>query len=85
MDTAVYVNSTFVGEWKYGYSTFEFDITPSLREGVNEVSVRIDYRYLNSRWYSGAGISGTCGGSAEAAALLRRTAFILRRWRMPMP
>lgn len=56
MDTAVYVNSTFVGEWKYGYSTFEFDITPSLREGVNEVSVRIDYRYLNSRWYSGAGI-----------------------------
>lgn len=56
MDTAVYVNSTFVGEWKYGYPTFEFDITPSLREGVNEVSVRIDYRYLNSRWYSGAGI-----------------------------
>jgi len=45
-----------VGEWKYGYSTFEFDITEYLREGGNLITVRVDYQAPNSRWYSGAGI-----------------------------
>ncbi|MBQ7783915.1 MAG: glycoside hydrolase family 2, partial [Oscillospiraceae bacterium] len=56
MDSRVYVNGSLAGEWKYGYSTFEFDITELLNEGENEISVRVDYRSPNSRWYSGAGI-----------------------------
>lgn len=56
MDTTVYVNGECAGEWKYGYSTFEIDMTPYLRAGKNEVHVRVVYRYLNTRWYSGAGI-----------------------------
>ncbi|MGN0506682.1 MAG: glycoside hydrolase family 2 TIM barrel-domain containing protein [Lachnospiraceae bacterium] len=56
MDTTVYVNGQEAGEWKYGYSTFEIDMTPYLRAGKNEVHVRVVYRYLNTRWYSGAGI-----------------------------
>lgn len=56
MDSRVYVNGVLAGEWKYGYSTFEFDITDLLREGENLISVRVDYREPNSRWYSGAGI-----------------------------
>lgn len=56
MDTTVYVNGKCAGEWKYGYSTFEIDMTPYLKVGKNEVYVRVVYRYLNTRWYSGAGI-----------------------------
>lgn len=56
MDSKVYVNGTLAGEWKYGYSTFEFDITKLLVEGDNLITVRVDHREPNSRWYSGAGI-----------------------------
>lgn len=56
MDSRVYVNGKLVGEWKYGYSTFQFDITDFLNEGENLIAVRVDYRAPNSRWYSGAGI-----------------------------
>ncbi|MCM1299126.1 MAG: DUF4982 domain-containing protein [Firmicutes bacterium] len=56
MDSAVFVNGSLAGEWKYGYSTFEFDITELLREGENLIAVRVNYQSPNSRWYSGAGI-----------------------------
>ncbi len=56
MDSKVYVNGQLVGEWKYGYSTFEFDITDYLNDGENLIAVRVDYRCPNTRWYSGAGI-----------------------------
>lgn len=56
MDSSLFVNGKKVGEWKYGYSTFEFEITDFLTEGENLITVRIDYRSPNSRWYSGAGI-----------------------------
>ena len=56
MDSRVYVNGVQAGEWKYGYSTFEFDITDLLREGENLITVRVDHQAPNSRWYSGAGI-----------------------------
>ncbi|MCL2600088.1 MAG: DUF4982 domain-containing protein, partial [Treponema sp.] len=56
MDSSVYVNGAHVGDWKYGYSTFEFDITGFLRDGHNEIIVRVLYESPNSRWYSGAGI-----------------------------
>ena len=35
MDSALYVNDALVGEWKYGYSSFEFDVTDFLVEGDN--------------------------------------------------
>lgn len=56
MDSRVYVNGKLAGEWKYGYSTFEFDITDYLHDGENLITVRVDYRCPNTRWYSGAGI-----------------------------
>lgn len=56
MDSRVYVNGKLAGEWKYGYSTFEFDITDLLNDGENLIAVRVDYRCPNTRWYSGAGI-----------------------------
>ncbi|BCJ94036.1 hypothetical protein acsn021_16050 [Anaerocolumna cellulosilytica] len=56
MDSTVYVNNAAVGEWKYGYASFEFDITKYLKPGENEIKVRVVYQNLNTRWYSGAGI-----------------------------
>lgn len=56
MDTAIWVNGQQAGEWKYGYSTFEIDLTPFVKAGENEILVSVNFRSPNSRWYSGAGI-----------------------------
>ncbi len=56
MNSAVWVNGKKAGEWKYGYSTFEFDISSLVNEGENEVLVIAVYQNCNTRWYSGAGI-----------------------------
>ncbi|MDP9702312.1 beta-galactosidase [Paenibacillus intestini] len=56
MDSSIYVNGQFVGEWKYGYSAFEHEITNALLDGVNEILVKVVHQSPNSRWYSGAGI-----------------------------
>lgn len=56
MDSAVYVNGQKAFEWKYGYSSFEVEITDYLKNGANEVMVSACFRNPNSRWYSGAGI-----------------------------
>jgi len=56
MNSAVWVNGKKAGEWKYGYSAFEFDISDYVRPGENEVLVIAVYQNCNTRWYSGAGI-----------------------------
>ncbi|SFR78320.1 glycoside hydrolase family 2 TIM barrel-domain containing protein [Anaeromicropila populeti] len=56
MDSSIYVNGTKAGEWKYGYSTFELDITSLLKNGDNEILVRVILQVPNSRWYTGGGI-----------------------------
>ena len=57
MNATVYVNGQKVGFRPYGYSSFEYDITPYLCEGDNVVAVRVDNSdQPNSRWYSGCGI-----------------------------
>lgn len=56
MDSTVYINGSLAGEWKYGYSAFVLDATPYLKQGDNEILVKVAFRSPNSRWYSGAGI-----------------------------
>ena len=58
MNSTVFVNGEKVGFRPYGYSSFEYDITPYVREGENVVAVKVDNSdQPNSRWYSGCGIS----------------------------
>lgn len=52
----VYVNGVEVGFWPYGYNSFHFDVTPYVREGVNELAVRLENENDSSRWYPGAGL-----------------------------
>ena len=41
MDSKVYVNGQKAGEWKYGYSSFDLEITEFLQTGHNEVHVSV--------------------------------------------
>lgn len=58
MNAAVYINGHLLGTRPYGYSSFEYDITPYLNwNGDNVMAVRVDNSdQPNSRWYSGCGI-----------------------------
>lgn len=56
MNSGIWINNQYAGGWKYGYSTFEIDLTPFVKEGTNEILVICVYQNCNTRWYSGAGI-----------------------------
>jgi beta-galactosidase len=56
-NSQVWINGVWLGERPYGYSTFEYDLTPHLKPGErNTLAVRLDNHQPNSRWYSGSGI-----------------------------
>ena len=58
MNSTVYINGHKLGTRPYGYSSFEYDLTPYLNKtGDNVLAVRVDNSdQPNSRWYSGCGI-----------------------------
>ena len=59
MNSTVWLNGHELGTQPYGYTTFEYNLTPHLVYGArdNVLAVRVDNsRQPNSRWYSGSGI-----------------------------
>jgi beta-galactosidase len=53
----VWLNGKYVGEWRYGYTSFRLDLTPYMITGKeNVIAVRLDTKNWDSRWYPGAGI-----------------------------
>jgi len=52
----VFINGKKVGEWKYGYSYFYFDISENIVEGKNTIAVKLTNKEFASRWYPGAGL-----------------------------
>ena len=66
----VYVNGEKVGEWKYGYTPFNIDITGVVNgdDTPNTLAVHLKNVEESSRWYPGAGLyrpvtliqTGTC-------------------------
>ncbi len=56
MNCTIFVNGKSAADWKYGYTSFEVDITGFLHDGENEIVVLVRHEAPNSRWYSGAGI-----------------------------
>lgn len=58
MNATVYINGHELGTRPYGYSSFEYDLTPYLnKKGDNVIAVRVNNGdQPNSRWYSGCGI-----------------------------
>ncbi len=57
-NATVYLNGHKLGNQPYGYTSFNFDVTPDLDfSGLNVLAVRVDNSAQpNSRWYSGSGI-----------------------------
>lgn len=58
MNAEVFVNGKSIGMQPYGYTSFEYDLTPYLEFGKqNTIAVKVDNsKQKNSRWYSGSGI-----------------------------
>lgn len=53
----VFINGKKVGEWKYGYAYFYFDITEFINgNDDNTLAVQLTNKGLSSRWYPGAGL-----------------------------
>ena len=57
-DSDVWINGHLLGHRPYGYSSFEYDLTPYLKfTGYNLLAVRVDHtKFADSRWYTGSGI-----------------------------
>lgn len=58
-NSEVWINGLFLGKRPYGYSSFQYDITPHLKFGSEEnvIAVRVDHsKFADSRWYTGSGI-----------------------------
>lgn len=57
MNSTVWINGQRLGTRPYGYSSFEYDLTPYIINGDNVIAVKVDNsNQPNSRWYSGCGI-----------------------------
>ncbi len=57
MNSDVYLNGKLLGNHPYGYTSFQYDLTPALNfDGPNTLAVRVNVEQPCSRWYSGAGI-----------------------------
>ena len=60
MNSTVYLNGVYLGNRPYGFSTFEYDLTPNLKYGDQEniIAVKVDHSLQPScRWYTGSGIN----------------------------
>ena len=58
-NSEVWINGHYLGKRPYGYSSFQYELTPHLVYGprTNVIAVRVDNsQQPNSRWYSGSGI-----------------------------
>ncbi|MGH9824103.1 MAG: sugar-binding domain-containing protein, partial [Blastocatellia bacterium] len=61
-NSEVWLNGHYLGKRPYGYSSFEYELTPYLKFGntraaKNVMAVKVDNsQQPNSRWYSGSGI-----------------------------
>ena len=58
-NSEVWINGHYLGKRPYGYSTFQYELTPHLVYGnrPNVIAVKVDNsQQPNSRWYSGSGI-----------------------------
>lgn len=52
----VFLNGKKVGEWKYGYAYFYFDISDKVKPENNTLVVKLNNKPKSSRWYPGAGL-----------------------------
>nr|MBR4281109.1 DUF4982 domain-containing protein [Clostridia bacterium] len=53
----VYINTNYLGQCAYGYTTFSFDVSEYVRPGENVIAIRVEHEDIaDSRWFTGSGI-----------------------------
>ena len=53
----VWINSYYLGQHAYGYTSFSFDVSDFVRPGENVIALRAEHsEAADSRWYTGSGI-----------------------------
>ncbi|WP_338787726.1 glycoside hydrolase family 2 TIM barrel-domain containing protein [Metabacillus sp. FJAT-53654] len=58
-NSEVWINEQYLGKRPYGYSSFQYDLTPFLNFETQEnvIAVKVDHSdFADSRWYPGSGI-----------------------------
>ncbi|MBD8070633.1 sugar-binding domain-containing protein [Bacillus sp. PS06] len=58
-NSEVWINEHYLGKRPYGYSSFQYDLTPFLQFDGQEniIAVKVDHTdFADSRWYTGSGI-----------------------------
>ena len=56
-NSTLYVNGSLVGEHRYGYTGFFFNISKFLKIGKNSIALRVNHSKAKSgRWYTGSGV-----------------------------
>lgn len=57
-NSEVWINEKYLGKRPSGYISFQYDITPYLKQGSsNLIAVKVDHsKFADSRWYTGSGI-----------------------------
>ena len=54
----IWINSNYLGQHAYGYTSFTFDVSEFVRPGENLIAVRVEHvDTADSRWYTGSGIN----------------------------
>ncbi|MBQ9325320.1 MAG: DUF4982 domain-containing protein [Clostridia bacterium] len=75
----VWVNSYYLGQHAYGYTSFSYDLKGLVREGENVISVRVEHEdTADSRWYTGSGIDRHVDLTVTGNAFLDRDALFVR-------
>ena len=79
MNCNLWVNGQYAGGHIYGYTSFEKDVTPYLKQGENELLLRVDNSHQpGSRWYTGSGIT-------RNVYLIRHQRLYVRTWGCKLP
>lgn len=74
-EPVVYVNGQKAGEWKYGYTTFNVDVTKLVHQDgkPNTLAVFLNNVEESSRWYPGAGL-------IRPVTLIQTEATAIEQW-----
>lgn len=79
MNSEVWVNGEYMGKFPYGYMSFSYDITSSLKDGRNVIAVRVDNsKEPSARWYHGCGIYGNVYLRTELNAYFVPSSIFIR-------
>jgi beta-galactosidase len=57
VESEVWLNGAKIGDNRYAYGAFSFDITSHLRPGPNVLAVRVVNEGATTRWYAGSGLN----------------------------